>query len=89
MSGSEILNAVSGSEKFEAVSGSEELHAVSCVERDDEDAAVVLALLTVLVAAPSVPVKSTTRSYWGTPIFAAGLPDPALPGAWWASGLPQ
>jgi len=99
VSGSERLGAVSGSEKLAAVSGREKLGAVSgrehfdavgsCVERDDEDAAVVLALLTVLAAAPSLQVEATTRSFWGNPVFTAGQPNPAIPGAWWASGLPR
>jgi len=90
VSGSERYNAVSGREKLGAVSGSEHFDAVSsCVERDDEDAAVVLALLTVLAAAPSLKAEATTRSFWGNPIFAAGQPNPSIPGAWWASGLPR
>jgi len=90
VSGPEKLGAVSGSEKLAAVSGPEHFDADgSCVERADEDAAVLLTLLTVLAAAPSLKVEATTRSYWGKPVFAAGQPNPAIPGAWWASGLPR
>ncbi|QNK80603.1 acyl-CoA carboxylase subunit epsilon [Nakamurella sp. PAMC28650] len=55
--------------------------------RDEEDAAVVLAMLAGL-SAPPAPV-SAPSTFWGSPAFALGPVGSQGRDAWWASGLPR
>jgi hypothetical protein len=57
---------------------------------DDDDAAVVVALLTALAAStePDAVPEQTRRSVWADPSHRLGLQSPSASG-WWASGLPR
>ncbi len=51
--------------------------------RDDEDAAAVIAILTLLSSDGAAVVTGAT-SAWGDPAYALGVRN-----SWWAAGLPQ
>ncbi|WP_029138187.1 acyl-CoA carboxylase subunit epsilon [Nakamurella lactea] len=53
--------------------------------RDDEDAAAVVAVLTLLSGSGPEPAEQP-RDLWGSPAHRLGLPELG-PHAWWASGV--
>ncbi len=53
--------------------------------RDEEDAALIIALLSVAVEPP--PVAASSRALWGDPARILRQPAPSRTG-WWASGQP-
>ena len=58
--------------------------------RDEEDAAVVIAVLAALAAASAHPGGNATAgpaSVWSDPAHRFGVRRPYA-GSWWASGLP-
>lgn len=55
---------------------------LSGVSRDDEDAAAVIAILTLLNSGSTA--VATTASAWGDPAYALGVRN-----SWWTAGLPQ
>jgi hypothetical protein len=60
------------------------------VTRDDEDAAVVVTILTAIArsAAAVSPEPVRPQSFWGSPAFRIADAAPG-PRSWWASGLPR
>lgn len=55
--------------------------------RDDEDAAVVLVVVTALVSPSPPPTRPADPGTWGAPVLRATPPAPDGT-AWWRSGLP-
>jgi len=54
---------------------------------DDEDAAVVLAILAALAASSENGRQSAPASVWGQPAHRLGVRRPSA-AQWWSSGLP-
>ncbi|WP_353648289.1 acyl-CoA carboxylase epsilon subunit [Nakamurella sp. A5-74] len=54
-------------------------------DRDLEDAAAVIAVITALAAHAAVPQQESPRSVWGTPAHRLGALAPGRH-TWWSSG---
>jgi hypothetical protein len=58
--------------------------------RDDDDAAVVLAVLFAIAGATdAAPEAPLAPSIWGNPAHRIGTDPAPTATAWWASGMPR
>jgi hypothetical protein len=59
-------------------------------ERDDEDAAAVLAVLVAIIGATDPTSNApAAQSIWGDPAHRIGIAPAPSATAWWASGMPR
>ncbi|MEP6562300.1 MAG: acyl-CoA carboxylase epsilon subunit [Nakamurella sp.] len=62
---------------------------MSIADRDAEDAAAVLVVLTLLADHPPGSAESVEPSAWADPAHRLRLPPAPSASAWWSSGLPR
>lgn len=73
-----------------ALRAPEALRAQALQAREDENAAAVIMVLTVIADCRTAPVASEAASLWGSPTYQLrAATEPPGPSTWWASGLPR